>query len=157
MMAGMTELRLRLWADPDLLAGFDPEAGLDRARVRLRERRGDVELTQVERISADSIGVIVLVAPSVDYAGLAEIAAAVRELLGIGAGRFELVPDVVETVRGIGGRGRTCPLCGGPDGTHLPGCPGPTDIAGIGDRGTKCDCGGSDGAHVPGCPEGGRY
>jgi hypothetical protein len=122
MMAGMTELRLRMWADPDLLAGFDPEAALDRARVWLRERRGDVELTQVEQISADSIGVIVLVAPSVDYAGLDEITAVLRDLLGIGAGRFELVPDVAETVRGFGGPGRTCHLCGWPDGTHVPGC-----------------------------------
>jgi hypothetical protein len=157
MMAGMTELRLRLWSDPDLLAGFDPEAALDRARVRLRERRGDVELTHVERISADSIGVIVLVAPSVDYAGLDEIAAALRDLLGIGAGRFELVPEMIETVRGFGGRGRTCPVCGGPDGTHLPGCPGPSRILGFGGKGGKClVCGAPDGAHLPGCENNGR-
>src|ERR1700735_2843853 len=111
MIAGMAQRRLRLWADPDLLAGFDPASALEEARPQMRRQRDDVELTHIERVSADSIGVIVLMAPSVGDEGIDELAAVLRDLLGIGAGRFELVPEVIETVRGFGGRGRTCPHC----------------------------------------------
>jgi hypothetical protein len=54
---------------------------------------------------------------------ISQIAAALREHLGLGPGPHELLPDELEEVQGIPSPGRTCPQCYGPDGTHLSGCP----------------------------------
>lgn len=122
-MPGMTPRRLRLWGDPGLLAGFDADSVTAEARRRLRGLRDDVELVHVSQQSPDSIGVVLLAAPSVRDEDIDEIAAVLREALGIGLGVDELLPEQVEEIRGIGGEGRTCRGCGAPDGTHVPGCP----------------------------------
>lgn len=122
-MPGMTRRRLQLWADPGRLAGFDAGNAFAEAQRRLRELRDDVELTLIRQLSPDSVGIVLLAAPSVGAAGIDEIAAVLREALGLGAGRTELVPDGLEEVRGIGGPGHTCSECGLPDGSHRRGCP----------------------------------
>jgi hypothetical protein len=122
-MPGMTPRRLRLWSDPELLSGFDADSAAAEARRRLRGLRDDIELMHVSQQSPDSIGVVLLVAPSVRGEDIDEIAAVLREALGIGAGVDELLPERAEEVRGIGGEGRTCRSCGAPDGSHVPGCP----------------------------------
>jgi hypothetical protein len=119
----MTERRLRLWADPGRLTGFNPDTAWRAAGLRLRELGYDVELTHIERLP-DSVGVILLVGPSVTAADLDEIAAALRETLDIGAGSDALLPeDEGGAVRGMPSAGRRCSLCELPDGRHVPGCP----------------------------------
>jgi hypothetical protein len=122
-MPNMTRRRLRLWGDPSQLTGLDAVNALEEARRRLRELRDDVELMRIERLSPDSIAVVLLVAPSVRDEDIDEIATALRETLGIGAGPAVLMPEDVERVRGIGGQGRTCRACGATDGSHVRGCP----------------------------------
>src|ERR1700743_3442838 len=152
-MPGMTRRRLRLWTEPGRLAGFAAESAPNAARTRLRELRDDVELTHVQLLSDDSIGVVLLVAPSAGIGDIDEIAAVLRETLGLGTGRNELVPDTAEPVRGIGGLGRTCPCCGAPDGSHLRGCPelGEAEVIGGGGE-TRPRCGAPAGAPGPGSP-----
>ena len=75
-MPGMTRRRLRLWTEPGRLTGFAAESALNAARQRLRELRDDVELTHVQLLSDDSIGVVLLVAPSAGIGDIDEIAAA---------------------------------------------------------------------------------
>jgi hypothetical protein len=121
---GMTRRRLELWGDPDQLAGFDPSQVLERARLRLRELRRDVELTHIEQNAPDSVRVVMLARQTVRDEDIDEIAEVLREALGIGTGPTVLLPEAGdEEVRGIGGSGRTCPTCGLPDGTHSRGCP----------------------------------
>lgn len=122
-MTGRTPRRLRLWADPGRLTGFDAEIVLENARTHLHQRRDDVELTHIEQLSPDSIGVVLLAAPTLRSQDIDEIATDLREYLGIGPGRQRLLPDQVTEVRGIGGQGRTCPRCGASGGSHLPECP----------------------------------
>jgi hypothetical protein len=122
-MSGMTPLRLRLWAESAELTGFDAETALDSARTRLADLRGDVELTHVERLSPDSIGVVLLAAPTIAADALGGIVADLRAALEIGPGLYVPIPSDPGAVRGIGGQGRTCPDCGATDGSHLLGCP----------------------------------
>lgn len=122
-MTGMARHRLRLWADPGRLTGFNGAAVLDSARTHMRQLRGGVELTAIVQESPESIGVVLLTAPAASSDDIAEIAADLRAFLDIGPGLDVLVPDEVDRVRGIGGQGRTCPECRASDGSHLPGCP----------------------------------
>jgi hypothetical protein len=122
-MPGMTPRRLRLWGDPSRLTGFDAENALEHARGRLRQLRDDIELMHLEQRSASSIGILLLVAPSVRTEDFDEIASVLRESLVIGAGPYALLPDGDEDDRAIHGLGRTCSACGAPDGTHLLECP----------------------------------
>jgi hypothetical protein len=122
-MTGMTPLRLRLWADPGELTGFDGETVLENARAQLRELRDDVELTHIELLSPDSIGAVLLAAPTVRVDDIDGIATDLRALLGIGPGPYAPIPYEPGAVRSIGGQGRTCPDCRASDGSHLPGCP----------------------------------
>ncbi len=155
-MTGMTPRRLQLWADPSRLAGFDGETALEHATVCLRQQRDDVELTQIKQLSPDSIGVVLLVAPTVRREDEDDIAAALREILEIGPGHDVWIPDERGEVRGISGQGRSCPECGGSDGSHLPGCPRSRQRA-ISGQGHRCpECGGFDRSHVTGCPRSGR-
>jgi hypothetical protein len=120
---GTTPLRLRLWADPSQLAGFDREIVLPNARMHLREQRADVELADIELTSADSIDVVLHAAPTVGLDDLDEIATDLRAFLGIGPGPYAPIRDQPGAFRGIGGQGRTCPDCRASDGSHLLGCP----------------------------------
>ena len=123
-MPGMTRRRLQLQGDPARLAGFDPCLALEQARQRLRQLRGDVELTGIEKFPPVSVRVVMLAGPAVDDEVMYEIAAVLRETLGIGAGATELPPEGEDDpVRGISGYGRTCEKCGYPDGAHSRGCP----------------------------------
>jgi hypothetical protein len=122
-MTGRTPRRLRLQADPGRLAGFDGETVLEDARTRLGQLRDDVELTHIEWLSSDSIGVVLLTEPTVRGEDIAEIVTHLREILEIGPGPGEWLPADVGKVRGIGGEGPTCPDCWAPDGSHVPGCP----------------------------------
>jgi hypothetical protein len=118
-----TTSRLRFWGDPDRVAVFDAEGALQRARRRLRELRGAVQLLQIEQSSADSVDVAIGVAPA-SGENLDEIAVALQEALGIGNGPWVELPDPgEEEVRGIGGQGRACPVCKQTGGRHVPGCP----------------------------------
>jgi hypothetical protein len=119
----MTERRLRLRGDPGRLTGFNADTAERAAGRRLRELGYDVELTHIEQFP-DSVGVILLVGPSVTVAHLDEIAAALRETLDIGPGPdLLLAEDGREQVRGMPSAGRLCPDCELPDGRHVPGCP----------------------------------
>jgi hypothetical protein len=132
-MTEMTRHRLRLRVDdPDQLTGFDGAAVLENTQAHVRRLRGDVELTHIAQESPDSIGFVLVAETAVRREDIDEIATGLREFLGIGPGPHVLVPDVFEGVRGIlpdeairaiGAVGSTCPLCGLPDGNHLPGCP----------------------------------
>jgi hypothetical protein len=119
----MTPIRLRLWADPGQLAGFDGEIALENAQAHLRELRDDVELTDIDLVSPDSIEVVLLRAPTVGIEDIDQIATDLRAFLGVGDGPYVVVPDDHGAVRGIGGQGRTCPDCRRSDGRHTPGCP----------------------------------
>jgi len=114
--------RLRLWGDPRQLTRVDENA-LDEARRRLRRLRVDVELTDVDQRTANSIDVVLLVPESFRSGDISEIASILREALAIGSGPHALIGDDPGEVRGIGGEGRTCPRCRGSDGAHVPGCP----------------------------------
>lgn len=123
-MPGMTRRRLQLWGDPERLAGFDPGIALDQARQRLGELRVDVEVTHIEQPAPDSVRIVLLAEPSVTEADLNDIAAALREILNLGAGAEVVLPEGGrEEVRGIGGPGEACPGCRQTDGTHRRGCP----------------------------------
>lgn len=151
-MTGMARHRLRLWADPSRLTGFNGAAVLDSARIHIRQLRGDVELTVIAQESPDSIGVVLLTAPTVSSDDIAEITADLRAFLDIGPGPDALIPDEAEGVRGIGGQGRTCPECRASDGSHLPGCPHQGGRI-ISPEGSTCpECRASGGSHLPGCP-----
>jgi hypothetical protein len=129
----MTRLRrLELRADPSRLTSFDGPTVVEDAQTRLRQLREDVELTRLELLSPESIGVVLLVEPTVSDEDIVEIAARLREILGIGPGIDEEVPDGIGAIRGdfweeaprnIGPEGSTCPVCRGLDGGHVPGCP----------------------------------
>ena len=122
-MTGMRPRRLQLWADPSKLTEFDAVSAHREARRRLGELRDDVKVMRIQRLAADSIEVVLLVAPPVHDEDFDEIAAVLRETLGTGPGRTLLIPDELDRVRGIGGQGRTCPCCGAPDGSHVRDCP----------------------------------
>jgi hypothetical protein len=129
-MNRMARLRLHLRADPSELASFDGEAALERARARLRDSRDDVQVTYVELLSPNAVGVVLLTGP-VSVEDIDDIAANLRAALEIEPGFNRLMPDSLEGVRGIGGgesRGvggeeTECPACGIPGGGHLRGCP----------------------------------
>lgn len=131
-MTGMTpsRLRLRLRADPSRLTGFDGETALADARTRLRELRADVELAHLELRPPDAIGVVLLAGSMVSGESIVEIPGQLREILGIGPGADEWLPDAPGPVRGpspmenIGPPGNRCPACGGIFGAHVPGCLG---------------------------------
>lgn len=118
-MTPMEPRRIRLFADPERLAGFSSDAVLTRAQAELRQRRDDVELRDVERLGTDSV-LVALVLPSAVRDE--DIEADLRTVLGIGPGRSERGPDT-DTVRGMSGSPtRACPRCGYLDGRHSPDC-----------------------------------
>jgi hypothetical protein len=121
-MPDMRPRRLRLWGEPGELARID-ENVLEEARRRLRRQLADVELMTIDRQSANSIDVVLLVPASFRIGEVDEIASALRAALGIGSGPHALIGEDPGEVRGIGGEGRTCPRCHGSDGAHVAGCP----------------------------------
>src|ERR1700684_2050890 len=116
-MPDVTPRRLRLWGEPGQLIRID-ENTLDEARRGLRD---DVELADIEQRTADSIDLTLLVPSSFRRSDFDEVVASLRAALGIGAGPYVLIGDDTGEVRGIGGEGRTCPVCRISDGSHVPG------------------------------------
>jgi hypothetical protein len=121
-MTAMERRRLRLSAPAGRLAGFDGQAALGLARSRLSQLRNDVELTDVEKIAPDAVGVSLRIAPPVSDD---DIAADLRAVLEIGPGGHEVV-DATGLLWGglhkaIGGEEDVC-SCGGVGGFHFPDC-----------------------------------
>lgn len=122
-MTGSAPLRILLHAAPEHLVGLDGEAERDGARARLLRLRGDADLASIVVRPPGSVLITLLVESVPRDEDISQIAAALREYLGLGPGPHELLPDELEEARGIPPQGRTCRQCYGPDGTHLPGCP----------------------------------
>lgn len=119
-MTEMEPRRIRLFADPGGLAGFDKESVMARAAPKLRLRRADVELRDVEQAGPDCVVVALFIPPAVADEDIEED---LRSALGIGPGTHQrgLEPDSILGVSGI--KTWVCECCGGTDGRHAPNCP----------------------------------